>query len=268
MLKAKGITKNNMSSNKLGDELTELCRTFVTKDLSKQLEKYWNDISVILGGSVSYGEADKLSDLDLFVVAEESIDILPIDAKFNGKDIRVEGGYTWSQLDRFVHITPDDAETKFWGIQKAVILHDPKDRYKKIQEKVNNYLPEDFWKQRILKKWFSVFYCSRNGVRKALTRNDVITTGIWKGKLLEAIMELTFLLNRQYIPPTKWLYKKFIELPILANEVGLHLMKVLDVHNIEKFEEEGRFIWDTYNMYLKENTLLSTEMADKPWQFV
>lgn len=258
----------NIPNNNLMNELIELCRNYVTEDLYKQLLENWNDISVILGGSVSYGEADEFSDLDLFVIASENINTLPIDAQFNGKDIKVEGGYTWTQLEDFVRITPDDAETKFWGIQKAVLIHDPKDRYKKIQEKVNNYLPEDFWKQRVLKKWFSVFYCSRNGVRKALTRNDFITAGIWKGRLLEAIMELTFLINRQYIPPTKWLYKKFIELPILAKEVEPHLKAILEVQNIKEIEKEGKFIWDTYNTYLKENDLLSSEVADKPWQFV
>jgi predicted nucleotidyltransferase len=240
----------------------------VTEDLSKQLNEYWNGIGVILGGSVSYGEVDEFSDLDLFVIAPEKIDVLPIVAQFNNKDIRVEGGYTWSQLEEFIRIIPADAENRFYGIQKAIILHDYNNKYLKIQEKIGEYLPGSIWKERILHKWFSVFYCSRNGVRKALTRSDVIAAGIWKGKLVEAVLELTFLLNRQYIPPTKWLYKKFGELPILSKEIDPHIKIILEVDGAEEMEIEGKFIWKTYNTYIKENDILSAEMADKPWQFV
>ena len=47
------------------------------------------------------------------------------------------------------------------------------------------------------------------------------------------MMELTFLLNRQYIPPIKWIHRKFVELPLLSKEIEVRLQKIIEINNYE-----------------------------------
>jgi len=259
-----------MVSDNLTQEFVRISQRYVNEELSQILSEVWNKISIILGGSICFGGADKFSDIDLFVIAsgDELKKSLPINTQYENKRMGVDTGYSWQEMEGYLKSPPTDAESLFGTIQKAIILHDPDNRYKVIQEKINQYLPDDFWKKKLLKKWFDVFYTSDNGVLKALKREDPITTQIWKGELLQAIMELTFLLNRQYIPSKKWLYLNFCELPVLAKELEAYLKKIIEITNAEDMAATSRAIWDIFNLFIKEKKLLPPEVVDKPWKFV
>lgn len=253
----------------INQTLLQISKKYVTEELSNKLASVWDSISIVLGGSVAYGEGDEHSDIDMFIVsANEAIKtILPISAEYEGKNVGVEFGYTWTQLDSYLKSPPADAEFIFWSVQNTVILHDPSGKFQGIQNAINGYFPEAVWKKFILKRWSSVFYCSKNGVRKALKREEFITAQIWKGKLLQAMMELVFLLNRQYIPPVKWMHRKFVGLPLLSADVETHLRRIIEIVHINEMDVEGQAIWDFFNTYIKENNLLPTEMADRPWLY-
>lgn len=259
-----------MVNKELKEEYIQISQQYVDEELSKKLSSMWDKISVVLGGSICFGGVDEFSDIDLFVSSsgDEIKKFLPITTEYAGKKLVVEIGYSWDEVQGFFENLPTNAESIFGGIQKAIILHDPSNRYRKIQERVNQYLPDDFWKNKILTKWFGVFYTSNNGVVKALKRNDSVTVQIWKGELLQDIMELTFLLNRQYLPSKKWLYLNFCELPVLSEELESHLKKVIKVENVQDMEEESKAVWGIINTFIKENKILSPEMADKPWKFI
>lgn len=259
-----------MVNANLTQELIQLSQQYVDAELSQILSTVWDKVSVVLGGSICFGGADKFSDLDLFVIAStgELKKLLPVSTQYKNQRLGVEIGYSWDEIDGYLNTLPANADSLFGEIQHSITLHDPGNRYKTVQERLNQYLPDDFWKAKLLKKLFGIFYTSENGLLKALKRNDPITAQIWEGELMQNIMELTFLLNREYVPSKKWLHLNFLKLPLLSGELEPYLKKIIEVSDIEEMERINKAVWDLFNQYIKEKNLLPTEVADKPWKFV
>lgn len=217
-------------------------------------------------GSVSYGLADDLSNANIEVIYPdgEIEDTGTYFTELEGKEIKVDFS-SWSKYEKYLNESPKSTINTFWVIQKAVILHDPDDRFSKIQQQVNQYLPDYIWKEVVFSKWFGVAF---NGVKKAMRRNDTITAQILKGKMVQSILELTYLLNREYLPPVKWLHRKFLELPLISKEINPYIVKLLNTADLEDFEVQEKAIIAVFGRHLNEIKLLSREEIEKPWMFV
>jgi predicted nucleotidyltransferase len=254
-------------SNDIGKQLIQLSHKYINEKLSKSLSDVWDDVGITLGGSVAYGEADEFSDIDLFVNSDNDLgDLLPINELYEGKDINVDTGYSWNQLEGYLESLPEDAESFFWGVQNALVLYDPNGRFQRIKEKIDQYLPDEIWQRKVLNRW-DLVYSSITSVKKALKREEQVIAQVWKGKLLQNMMELTFLLNRQYIPPIKWIHRKFVELPLLSKEIEVRLQKIIEINNYEDMKKEGQLVWNLFHTFIKENNVLPAEMVDKPWLY-
>jgi len=228
-----------MATNNLTQELIRLSQKYVREVLSQKYAAIWDKTCVYLYGSVSYGEADESSNANLQVISsdEELNRNQPFFVQYEGRQIMVMFGYSWSQAEKYLIGLPVDDEAGLYGIHQAIVLHDPAGRFKKIQEKVNHYYPDKTWKDKLFKKWLSYFY-ARSGLKNSLIRNESIVVQIYKGKLLQEIMELTFILNRQYFPFAKWLHRKFLGLPLLSKEIEPHLHRIVEENKVDDLLNE------------------------------
>jgi len=251
---------------KVNNDLVQVSKKFVAEELQKKFGDIWNEICVFIYGSVSYGLADNFSNINLEVILPDNkfSKINSIITKKGGKEIKIDFS-RWSKYEEYFSTFPKNCVSSFWTIEKSIVLHDPSGRFQNIKEKVNKYFPEDIWKDKIFEKWFQVSF---NGIKKALERNEIITAQIDKGKMIQAVMELVFLLNRQYLPPIKWLHRLFLNLPHLSKEIEPHLNLILEIQDPDEFEKENRLVNEIIGRYLKSNNLLSNEKIEKPWMFV
>ncbi|EKD99806.1 MAG: hypothetical protein ACD_22C00171G0002 [uncultured bacterium] len=255
-----------MTATDLNQEYILLSKKYVSEELSKKLSAVWDKVSIFIYGSVSYGLADGFSNANIEVIYpdNEFTETKSFFVRENKKEIKVDFS-PWSKYEGYITKPLQNAEYEYWVVQKAIILHDPSGRFHSIQGKINDYFPDNVWRDKIFGRWFDVAF---NWVKKALERNDGITTQVCKGKMVQAMLELTFLLNRQYIPPVKWLHGKFLELPILSKEIEPHLNKILEIEKAEDMETENQAIRDLIGGYIKEKELLPQDKTDKPWMYV
>jgi hypothetical protein len=64
-------------------------------------------------------------------------------------------------------------------------------------------------------------------------RDDRVGALIGMGRVVQAAMRLTFLLNRRFAPYWKWLHWAFVQLPFLAPELDLILQKLETAATLE-----------------------------------
>jgi hypothetical protein len=83
------------------------------------------------------------------------------------------------------------------------------------------YYPDNVWKKRVA-DWCA-YAAHREGaynVQRSSRRGDEITSTMYLGQAFKRIMELCFLLNKQYAPYTKWLNRSYRRLPKYVDRIA------------------------------------------------
>ena len=82
------------------------------------------------------------------------------------------------------------------------------------------YYPDAVWRKRIA-DWF-ILMCSHGpyNLARCVKRGDEVVSVLYLGESVKKLMEIGFMLNRRYAPYNKWLYRGFVQLPRLADEVA------------------------------------------------
>jgi hypothetical protein len=95
------------------------------------------------------------------------------------------------------------------------------------RREVLKYYPDVIWKKR-LADW-CMYACGRDApynLHRVSKRGDEITSTIYLGLCAKRMMELCFMLNRQYAPYTKWLNQSFRRLPKYGEEMAVLIDQV------------------------------------------
>ena len=90
------------------------------------------------------------------------------------------------------------------------------------------YYPDNVWKKRVA-DWCA-YAAHREGpynVHRSSRRHDEITSTMYLGQAFKRIMELCFLLNKQYAPYTKWLNRLYRTLPKYSARIAPMLDEVM-----------------------------------------
>ena len=112
--------------------------------------------------------------------------------------------------------------------QAGKIFYDPTGnltkRHRAFQEV---YYPHELWLGWIAAQLFWIWhYGEYNICDRMVKRNERIGALIGMGRVVQAAMRLTFLLNHRFSPYWKWLHRAFIQLPFMAPELNRILQKM------------------------------------------
>lgn len=96
------------------------------------------------------------------------------------------------------------------------------------------YYPHDVWLGWVAAQLFWIWhYGEYNICARMVKRDERVGALIGMGRVVQAAMRLTFLLNRRFAPYWKWLHWAFVQLPFLAPELDLVLQNLETAATIE-----------------------------------
>ena len=91
------------------------------------------------------------------------------------------------------------------------------------------FYPEDLRKKRISSACMLAAQAGQYNYRRTALRHDWPTVAIVQARFVAYAMQLVFLLNKRYRPYYKWIYPSLLRLPILGEEVGGLLDKLMQL---------------------------------------
>jgi hypothetical protein len=126
------------------------------------------------------------------------------------------------------------------------------------------YFPENVWYFKLLAEWDHIAEESAFVGRTGMIGDD-LGSRIEAGRLVRHIMRLAFLLQKKYIPYSKWLSVAFTQLPI-ANQLKPILLKILKEDDWRRRE---RLLCDAYLLLLEQQNSLNftPEIILKPGKY-
>ncbi len=234
-------------------------------------------LNVYISGSVAYRYCDERSDIEIEFYLPDEIkkefkDKLKkvIDSYPKFEDVRISAGVSDWPLEKIVHGNIDD----FWNqsytyllyeLTHAIPVREDLPLINEVQDKIHFY--PDNTSQRIIKGlWLTITDCGTYNAEWSFKRGQNTSSYIFLYMSIEAILRLTYLLNKKYFPHTKWLEK---ELGNLKNDFGLKKFiensKSMDLESKLKAHHE---IVDKIKAFMADNSVLSQKLIDNPWEVV
>ena len=133
-----------------------------------------------------------------------------------------------------------------FNMQNDPIWHDPKDRYGKLCRMTTpDKMPEILWKKALLEK-LSTFFGGMHEIRRCVDRRHYLDAYIPLGETVKALLEIGFMVCRQYYPFRKHLTWAFNRLPSPI----LSLNSSFDFLSVSQNWHERLSIMETiYNFY-------------------
>jgi hypothetical protein len=127
-----------------------------------------------------------------------------------------------------------------------------------------HYFPENVWYFKLMAEWDHIAEESAFVGRTGMISDDLGSRMI-AGRLVRHVIRLAFLLQKKYIPYSKWLSVAFAQLPI-ANELKPILLKILKEDDWRRRE---RLLCEAYLLLLEQqNSLnLTSEIALQPGKY-
>ena len=110
--------------------------------------------------------------------------------------------------------------------------------FSKIRNELLNYYPEDVWRRKLAQNLHEFSQYAQSNYSRMMARKDSVTAMICTGKAVESVLDLLYLLERNYAPYYKW-KKKGLENTALADSI----FPILE--NIAKLPSQNH-VWEGY----------------------
>lgn len=247
--------------------LSDVAKKFV----GIKFEKMDGVLGVLLMGSASLGYIDGLADIDLEIVATESLcrktGGMCGSQEYAGLDVWWEW-VTLKELENTLKDWKDDID--LWVYSTSTILYDPEHKVESLLSSYRRY-PKRIW----LEKLFTYFYFATGNAPydsgKAIQRGDYVTAQLYLNQAMEYYTALIFILNDSFVPYRKWRLKEFERLDDKPKDYTEVLRKILTVKDWSKEEFEAK-----QNLIDKLATALqkklskagvSNEKLKDPWKY-
>ena len=200
--------------NGKSDELLAYARQTVN-ELARHcvLQRYWNELAVVVKGSTSRGNTDQYSDVDLVLFCEEEIR-RAIVAGYIAAHLteRQDGIFMFFSNGHYHAESYDQLRGYFdrqdfvhaWDYAGAIALHDPQARYPGIIQAGLKTLFAD--PLALVKRGYLDLQLDLDWMRMPILRADGPATLLHACKLLGGIGRIAFLLDRRPYPADKWLF--------------------------------------------------------------
>jgi predicted nucleotidyltransferase len=246
----------------------------VAERLLFQINACSNVAGIVFLGGLARGFADKYSDVDVTVFLARKDELLRKKIRLNVLQEQKQSG---SDVDLEIHYLNDFKEkvwdeTDRWDFSHAEVVFDPEDQIKRMLE-AKLKVPEEFWVRRVVVcAEYMRWYCcptqkNIDSIAEAwIDRGDMLSAHYCLNYAIEMILEATFALNKEFLPPQKWRMSYFQSLKwIPKNSKLLHeAIKIKDI-TAEDFDRRiniVRKIWQGVLRKIEEEIgLLSDEIT-------
>jgi len=161
---------------------------------------------------------------------------------------------------------PDDSSSlKLWNFQRAIRIHDPSGRFKKLQGELGYYL-EDTWNEKLIACWFMLNFRVSHDFGNSVRRRRIQRGSAhqYLGVSLCWVLRFCFLINREYPPVVdltcsnllpKFLRDEVARLPILGRKISLLLDRLETRHTLVKYFRVISNAFTLYQDFLSENKI-------------
>jgi hypothetical protein len=155
-------------------------------------------------------------------------------------------------------------ESALCQAQAGRVFYDPSGRLgERARAFEAAYYPDAIWKWRIASRLFRLWHYGDYNLRdRLLKRRDGVSALVGQGCVVEAAMQLAFLLNRRFAPYWKWLHWGFVRLPYLADRLEPLLTELEALSSLQGRADVIGAICDLYRDALCERGIL----PDRQWR--
>ncbi len=186
------------------------------KELSKHpvLSKYWHKISLVLKGSVSRGNADRYSDIDLVVYSSQKVKKSMISGyRAQGLTERTDGVFIHFNnghynLESYESLGACFSKKDFarcWDIEHSILLTDAGGRFARIVKEGRRKLFQN--KTEIVKRAYLDIQLDLDWMRMPVARADRVAVFLHAAKIVQGLSRIAYLLDGRSYPPDKWVAK-------------------------------------------------------------
>jgi hypothetical protein len=176
------------------------------------LSAYWSQLSLVIKGSTSRGNADRYSDIDLVFYATEELKQAIVAAYHDlGLTDRSDSIFMFFpnghyHVETFSHLNDCFANRDFihcWEAEHALVLSDPDGRFVQIMQNGHEQLFTDHLE--IIKRAYLDLQLDLDWMRMPIIRADAVATFLHMAKITQSLCRIAYLLDKLSYPPDKWL---------------------------------------------------------------
>ena len=251
----------------------EIIMTFIKKHHSDIL----NEMSFTIVGSVGLGIDDELSDVEAIIYLPDEIwkqnGMLQINLdkclletnlwKQNGSIICVHplswllDGHGEKILESGKVPWLEVQLESLFPIQNQPIWYDQKGRLVKLRElTAPDKMPEIIWKKALLEKLKAFVSDGVQELKRCIDRMNYLDAYIPFGDTVKTLLEIGFIVCRQYYPYRKHLNWAFSKLPSPISNISLFLNKLSSVTDWQERLDIIEKIYELYKNYIVSKKLL------------
>jgi hypothetical protein len=175
------------------------------------LSQHWTQLSLILKGSTSRGNADRYSDIDLVFYASEAVRQSIVSAYHaQGLTDRADGIFIFFpnghyHIESYEQLVAYFTQKDFihcWEVEHAIALSDPTGRFVQVVQEGQQHLFER--QLDIVKRAYLDLQLDLDWMRMPITRGDGIATFLHAAKIIQGLCRIAYLLDGRSYPPDKW----------------------------------------------------------------
>ena len=157
-----------------------------------------------------------------------------------GEKILADGYVSWDKIQ-------SDSLYGLFNLHNQPVWHDPKDRYGKLRRLTETEkMPEVLWKKALLEKINDFVSGGIQEIHKCVDRRHYLDAYIPFGDAVKALLEIGFMVCRQYYPYQKHLRWAFNRLPSPISD----LKSQFDLLSVsENWQERLNIMEKIYNFY-------------------
>jgi len=164
-----------------------------------------------------------------------------------GEKILTSGNVLWEEI-------PFDS---LFCLHADYVLHDPQDRYGKLREMTTpDKMPEILWKKALLEKINDFVSGGMWEIHRCVNRKHYLDAYIPLGDAVKALLEIGFMVCRQYYPYRKHLTWAFGRLPSPVSDLRSNFDMLSDATDWQERLNIMETIYNFYKDYIISNSLL------------
>ncbi|MBG9737321.1 nucleotidyltransferase domain-containing protein [Paenibacillus alvei] len=250
-------------------------------ELSKHpiLSQYWNQLSLVVKGSVSRGNCDQYSDIDFVFFCDDNVRKAIINgyraAQLSTREDGVflpigdwEGHYHFETFGMLNGYFQENNYPQVWEFQLAIPIHDPESRFKHtIAQQSEHFLAHPI---EVIKRLYISLQLTLDWMRHPLKRGDAIATNLHCSKIVKELCQLSYILDGKSYPHDKWLSTflsttrlgKLLEKRIISYlsviPVGGAIIPHLELNEYPCYQQAWEFINESVH-FIREH------YGDYPW---
>lgn len=246
-------------------QIIKMVSDFFKNYFFKKYPYFKNKISVIIVGSVANLSYDKYSDIDLDVLFEKADDFDKLlscikeykkELRKDNIPIQIHAPKTYVAVNEQLMNWEKDGGLREYS--KALVVLDPKDRFKKMQ-RVYRWYPKEIFKEKLLWLFSEMIFEYEERYLIVIKRKDDYFGEVIKLKILKYLFTILLIVNKKYPAFDKHLMndiRTIKNLPIGFLEIS---QKILKSHNLLKNDKYLKEMIAMVESYLIKKKLIKRE---------